>query len=86
MGDFLRRLLYPLIPPSIVAAVWASAWMRKYDAQSPASLPAVRSAIAGTDFPPVPPAASLREAYGFSAEADEPADRFANADDGDAPE
>ena len=33
MGDLLRRVLYPLFVPAIVATVWAHAWSAKLDAQ-----------------------------------------------------
>ena len=31
MGDWLRRLLYPLVLPLIVGAVWACGWVRQQD-------------------------------------------------------
>jgi hypothetical protein len=31
MGDWLRRLLYPLVLPVIVACVWTCGWVRQQD-------------------------------------------------------
>jgi hypothetical protein len=31
MGDSLRRLLYPLVLPVIVACVWTCGWVRQQD-------------------------------------------------------
>jgi len=39
MGDFLRRLFYPLLLPAIVFAVWANAWSAKLD-RTPTRMPA----------------------------------------------
>jgi hypothetical protein len=39
MGDFFRRLFYPLLLPAIVFAVWANAWSAKLD-RTPTRMPA----------------------------------------------
>jgi hypothetical protein len=41
MEDQLRKLLYPLVLPCIVTAVWGYAWTRKYDDQINAGGPIV---------------------------------------------
>jgi hypothetical protein len=51
MGDFLRKLLYPLVLPCIVTGVWGYAWSRKYDDQmnlsGPINMPGVVSDASG---------------------------------------
>jgi hypothetical protein len=59
MGDLARTLLYPLILPFIVAAVWAYAWvMRAERAHAADFLPSAQavenfSTIHPPQFPPV---------------------------------
>ena len=78
MGDFLRRLLYPLILPSIVAAVWAAAWTRKYDALPPSRLPAAPAAMIEGASDPAP--RPTRSTYGFSTDVND-ADPVASTDE-----
>ena len=38
MGDWLRRLLYPLVLPAIVGTVWVCGWVRQQDDRANRSL------------------------------------------------
>ena len=74
MGDTVRRLLYPLVLPFIVATVWAYALMMDgHVGPSDENHPADQ-AIAGwmQTFSPSPTrgGASTPEGYGFSRDAD----------------
>ena len=76
MGDVARRVLYPLVLPFIVAAVWSYAWAMKEESRHAP----VFAESPETRVLPAPPIA-LRQ-YGFAAEdaafatagADEPAE------------
>ena len=64
MGDWARTLLYPLILPFIVAAVWAYAWvMRAERAHAVDFLPSAHAVenFAGVHPPQFPPV----QQYGF---------------------
>ena len=41
MDDVLRKILYPLVLPCLVTAVWGYAWTRKYDDQMNAGGPII---------------------------------------------
>ena len=64
MGDILRRLLYPLLLPAIVFAVWANAWSAKLD-RGPPRMPA-RTPPAFYDDGSASPRFSPRSGYGFA--------------------
>ena len=71
MGDVLRRLLYPLVVPAIVACVWAHAWAMKQEPGHMVIPPEVVAAATGIESAqPTPPGG-----YGFSAD-----DAFASTD------
>jgi hypothetical protein len=65
MGDWLRRLLYPLVLPIIVAAVWLSAWVRQEDD---------RAQSGGMALPPVQIAAEAKWGWASPDEDDEGVD------------
>ena len=68
MGDWLRRIIYPLFLPAIVVAVWAHAWSVKLDkgvGRIPASEP--RATLRAL---PSPGAAPSGQQYGFASEDD----------------
>ena len=74
MGDWVRRICYPMFLPAIVFAVWAHAWSAKMEA-SPVHMAAPPEAVAD-DFVPrnvhfVPPD------FGLSQEED---DGYASAE------
>ncbi len=48
MSDLLRKLLYPLVLPCLVTAVWGYAWTRKYDDLMNAGGPVVTIPASGT--------------------------------------
>lgn len=73
MGDVLRRLLYPLVLPAIVACVWAHAWGIKQEPRHMTIPPEDTAAVTGFDVQQ--PALSPASGYGFSSE-----DGFASAD------
>ena len=74
MGDVLRRLLYPLVPPAILACVWAHAWAMKQEPGHTVIPP--EAVAAATDTEPSQSAMSPRSGYGFSAD-----DAFASTDE-----
>jgi hypothetical protein len=65
MGDWLRRLLYPLVLPTIVSVVWLCGWVRQQDdriGRHQWSLPPLEQARRATEItrarfapPPAPP-------------------------------
>jgi hypothetical protein len=63
MGDVLRRLLYPLLLPAIVFAVWANAWSAKLD-RTPTRMPFSDD---GSDVAQAP----SRDGYGLARDADD---------------
>ena len=65
MGDWLRRLLYPLVLPVIVAAVWLSAWVRQQDD---------RAQNGEMALPPVQIVADMKWAWAAPDEDDEAVD------------
>jgi hypothetical protein len=69
MGDVLRRLLYPLLLPAIVFAVWANAWSAKLD-RTPTRMPARTPPAFYDDGSDVAQAPS-RDGYGLARDADD---------------
>ena len=74
MGDLLRRLLYPLLLPAIVATVWMHAWAVKQDPDHVGHGPSLPPTVSVTDPSFGFPAPS--SGYGFS----DPDDAFAGLD------
>ena len=79
MGDWLRRLLYPLLLPAIVGTVWLCGWVRQQDDRSRwiPPIPAVAEATSPNprpvrNFPPAPPRHRRTEFFA-AAEADDAA-------------
>jgi hypothetical protein len=72
MGDPLRRMLYPLVLPAIVATVWAYALMMKHDGPSPAV--GFSAGQVAAKWAPVPGFAAIQSddaaGYGFRRDAD----------------
>ena len=79
MGDWVRRLCYPLVLPAIVAAVWAHAWAAKVEAPA-APLPAPGPGAREGEGKQVAGVAGI-PSYGFSTEED--AYAAAGASDGE---
>jgi hypothetical protein len=50
MGDWVRRICYPLVLPAIVLSVWAHAWSAKMEG-SPVRIPAPPHAAADAPVP-----------------------------------
>jgi hypothetical protein len=76
MGDWVRRICYPMFLPAIVLTVWAHAWSAKMEAspvrfEAPAGAGAAASASVPRNVGFVPPD------YGLSHEDD---DGFASAE------
>ena len=79
MGDWLRRLLYPLLLPAIVGTVWVCGWVRQQDDRArwiPPG-PAIADAISSNprplpSFPPAPPR-QRRSEFFAAAEAEDAA-------------
>ena len=65
MGDLARRVLYPLMLPFIVVAVWSYAWAMKEESRH-APVFAESPQAADTTVLPAPPVALHR--YGFATE------------------
>ena len=64
MHDVLRKILYPLVLPCLVTAVWGYAWTRKYDDQMITGGPVLITLPAGKVeqtpvFKPLPARAEL---------------------------
>ena len=53
MGDWVRRICYPLILPAIVLAVWAHAWSAKMESGH-VRIPAPPQAAGAAGEPPAP--------------------------------
>ena len=52
MGDWLRRICYPLLLPAIVLAVWANAWSAKMEAGRVSLPPDLGPTAQATPLPP----------------------------------
>jgi hypothetical protein len=75
MGDRVRRILYPLVLPFIVVAVWTYASMMKAHAGLDAMSQPPELVFESTDPVPFPPGNRFRQprtpaGYGFRADAD----------------
>jgi len=78
MGDWLRRLLYPLVLPAIVGTVWACGWVRQQDDRaargnwtfSPRTIPS-RAPFNPQANLPDGPAAPARTEFFATASADD---------------
>ena len=66
MGDLLRRLLYPLLLPAIVATVWLHAWALRGNGHPADMAPAAIAADGTLTVPSLPPP----RGYGFAATDD----------------
>ena len=58
MGDWLRRLLYPLVLPTIVATVWLCGWVRQQEdrmGRDRWSFPPLVQALTAPTFPDADP-------------------------------
>jgi len=65
MGDLARRVLYPLMLPFIVAAVWSYAWAMKEESRHAPMHETTPQAAVITVLPPLPAAA---RGYGFASD------------------
>ena len=63
MGDLARRVLYPLVLPFIVLAVWTYAWAMKEEARH---APAFAESPHAPDVVVLPPAPAAVSRYGFA--------------------
>ena len=77
MGDWLRRLLYPLVLPVVVGTVWLCGWVRQQDdraAQGRFGLPPVVTHQPWRNSDPAPSTPRERNGFFASAEVEEVVD------------